>query len=69
MTDARGLLLAVLVRATAATARTPVEHAATLSSGATIHLAMTGLMARRLTGEATISRREPTSLGRIPIPG
>lgn len=26
-----------------------------------IHLAMTGLMARRLTGENTISWRDPTS--------
>lgn len=30
-------------------------------SEATIHLAMTDLMARRLTGEATISWRDPTS--------
>jgi hypothetical protein len=30
---------------------------------------MTDLMARRLTGEATISWRDPTSQDQTPIPG
>ncbi|MFD9510357.1 IS5 family transposase [Streptomyces mirabilis] len=38
-------------------------------SEAMIHLAMTDLMARRLTGEATISWRNPTSLDQIRITG
>jgi transposase len=38
-------------------------------SEAMIHLAMTDLMARRLTGEATISWRDPTSTDQTPIPG
>jgi transposase len=38
-------------------------------SEAMIHLAMTDLMARRLTGEATISWRDPTSQDQTPIPG
>ncbi|MCD9880850.1 transposase [Streptomyces sp. NR30] len=38
-------------------------------SEAMIHLAMTDLMARRLTGEATISWRNPTSPDQIRIPG
>jgi hypothetical protein len=33
-----------------------------------IHLAMTDLMARRLTGETTISWRDPTSPDQIRIP-
>ncbi len=38
-------------------------------SEAMIHLAMTDLMARRLTGEATISWRDPAPRDRTPIPG
>jgi len=38
-------------------------------SEAMIHLAMTDLMARRLTGEATISWRDPTPQDQTPIPG
>jgi len=38
-------------------------------SEAMIHLAMTDLMARRLTGEATISRRDTTSPDQIRITG
>lgn len=38
-------------------------------SEAMIHLAMTDLMARRLTGENTISWRDPTSTDQIRIPG
>ncbi|MEU9175257.1 IS5 family transposase [Streptomyces sp. NPDC048420] len=38
-------------------------------SEAMIHLAMTDLMARRLTGENTISWRHPTSPDQIRIPG
>ncbi|MGW7614225.1 IS5 family transposase [Streptomyces sp. NPDC054766] len=38
-------------------------------SEAMIHLAMTDLMARRLTGEATISWRDPASPDQTPIPG
>ncbi|WP_405540370.1 IS5 family transposase [Streptomyces sp. NBC_00075] len=38
-------------------------------SEAMIHLAMTDLMARRLTGESTISWRDPTSPDQIRIPG
>lgn len=38
-------------------------------SEAMIHLVMTDLMARRLTGENTISWRDPTSLDHIRIPG
>jgi hypothetical protein len=38
-------------------------------SEAMIHLAMSDLMARRHTGEATISWRDPTSPEEIRIPG
>ncbi|MDH6225029.1 transposase [Streptomyces sp. MJP52] len=38
-------------------------------SEAMIHLAMTDLMARRLTGENTISRRDPISQAKQQIPG
>lgn len=38
-------------------------------SEAVIHLAMTDLMARRLTGEATISWRDPTSMDQKHISG
>ncbi|MFF9178686.1 IS5 family transposase [Streptomyces sp. NPDC014793] len=38
-------------------------------SEAMIHLAMTDLMARRLTGENTISWRDPTPLDQAPITG
>jgi transposase len=38
-------------------------------SEAMIHLAMTDLMARRLTGENTISWRDPTSPDQLRIPG
>jgi hypothetical protein len=38
-------------------------------SEAVIHLAMTDLMARRLTGESTISWRDPTPRDQTPIPG
>jgi transposase len=38
-------------------------------SEAMIHLAMTDLMARRLTGETTVSWRDPTSSDQIRIPG
>lgn len=38
-------------------------------SKAMIHLAMTDLMSRRLTGEATISWRDPTSRDEIRITG
>ncbi len=38
-------------------------------SEAMIHLAMTGLMARRLTGENTISWRDPKKPTKRPIPG
>lgn len=38
-------------------------------SEAMIHLAMTGLMARRLTGEAAISWRDPTPQTKQQIPG
>ncbi|MET9462176.1 IS5 family transposase [Streptomyces canus] len=38
-------------------------------SEAMIHLAMTDLMTRRLTGENTISWRDPTSLDQLRIPG
>ncbi|MFF5010204.1 IS5 family transposase [Streptomyces phaeochromogenes] len=38
-------------------------------SEAMIHLAMTDLMARRLTGETTVSWRDPTTTDQIRIPG
>lgn len=38
-------------------------------SEAMIHLAMTDLMARRLTDETTISWRHPTSHDEVRIPG
>lgn len=38
-------------------------------SEAMIQLAMTDLMTRRLTGEATISWRDPTPQDQTPIPG
>jgi transposase len=38
-------------------------------SEAMIHIAMTDLMARRLTGENIISRRDPTPQTKQPIPG
>ncbi|MGW3140973.1 IS5 family transposase [Streptomyces sp. NPDC001139] len=38
-------------------------------SEAMIHLAMADLMARRLTGESTVSWRDPTSSDQIRIPG
>lgn len=38
-------------------------------SEAMIHLAMTGLMARRLTSENTISWRDPTPQTKQQIPG
>jgi len=38
-------------------------------SEVTIHLAMTDLMAHYLTGEVTISWRDPTSPDQIRIPG
>ncbi|KUN59281.1 transposase [Streptomyces griseorubiginosus] len=38
-------------------------------SEAMIHLAMTDLMARRLTGECTVSWHDPTSSDQIRIPG
>jgi hypothetical protein len=38
-------------------------------SEAMIHLAMTDLMARRLTGEATVSWRDPTFQDETLIPG
>jgi hypothetical protein len=38
-------------------------------SEAMIHLAMTELMARRLTGEDAISWRDPTSPDQLRIPG
>lgn len=38
-------------------------------SEAVIHIAMTDLMARRLTGENTISWRDPTAQTKWPIPG
>lgn len=38
-------------------------------SEAVIHIAMTDLMARRLTGESTISWRDPTPLTKQSIPG
>lgn len=38
-------------------------------SEAMIHLAMTDLMARRLTGEAAISWRDPTLRDKTPILG
>jgi hypothetical protein len=38
-------------------------------SEAVIQLAVTGLMARRLTGEATVSSRDPTSRDQTLIPG
>ncbi|MEW2080052.1 IS5/IS1182 family transposase, partial [Streptomyces sp. NPDC013433] len=38
-------------------------------SEAMIHLAMTNLMARRLTGESTISRRDPAKHHQPQIPG
>ena len=38
-------------------------------SEAVIHLAMTDHMARRITGENTVCRREPTSPNQIRIPG
>ncbi|KOV61043.1 hypothetical protein ADK64_29105 [Streptomyces sp. MMG1121] len=38
-------------------------------SEAMIHLAMTDLMARRLTGEASVSWCDPTSPDEIRIPG
>jgi hypothetical protein len=38
-------------------------------SEAMIHLAMTDLMARRLTGEATISWPDPTHRDQTPITG
>lgn len=38
-------------------------------SEAVIHVAMTDLMARRLTGEATISWRGPTPQDQTRIPG
>jgi hypothetical protein len=34
-----------------------------------IHLAMTDLMARRLTGEATVPWRDPTPVNKGKIPG
>ncbi|MER5561158.1 IS5 family transposase [Streptomyces sp. NPDC002506] len=41
----------------------------TAHSEAMIHLAMTDLMARRLTGESTISWRDPANDNQPPIPG
>lgn len=38
-------------------------------SEAMIHLAMTDLMARRLTDETTISWRDPKTIAKQPIPG
>lgn len=38
-------------------------------SEAMIHLTMTGLMARRLIGEATLSWRDPTPQIKQPFPG
>jgi hypothetical protein len=38
-------------------------------SEAMIHLAMTDLMARRLTGEATVSWHDPTPHNETPVPG
>jgi hypothetical protein len=38
-------------------------------SEAVIHIAMTDLMARRLTSENTISWRDPTPQTKHPIPG
>ena len=38
-------------------------------SGAMVHLAMTDLMGRRLTGETTISWRNPTSREEVRITG
>ncbi|GAB2768628.1 hypothetical protein GCM10027072_79460 [Streptomyces bullii] len=38
-------------------------------SEAMVHLAMTDLMARRLTGETTISWRDPTPHDEVCIPG
>lgn len=38
-------------------------------SEAMIHLAMTDLMARRLTSETTVSWRDPTTADQICIPG
>jgi len=38
-------------------------------SEAMIHLAMTDLMARRLTGESTVSWRDPANTNQLPIPG
>ncbi|MFJ9565966.1 IS5 family transposase [Streptomyces fuscichromogenes] len=41
----------------------------TARSEAMIHLAMTDLMARRLTGESTVSWRDPANANQLPIPG
>ena len=41
----------------------------TACSEAMMHLAVTDLMARRLTGETTISWRDPTSPDQVRIPG
>jgi transposase len=38
-------------------------------SEAMIHLAMTDVMARRLTGENTVSWRDPANTNQLPIPG
>ncbi|MEU2874290.1 IS5/IS1182 family transposase, partial [Streptomyces olivoreticuli] len=40
-----------------------------IRSEAMIHLAMTDLMARRLTSEATISRRDPSNQHQPLVPG
>jgi DDE superfamily endonuclease len=54
-----------------AAGRDPARAGGTLlaRSEAMIHLAMTDLIARRLTGEATISWRDPTPRNQTPIPG
>ncbi len=45
------------------------DRVMTTRSEALAHLAMTDLMARRLTGEATISWRDPKTQTNQPIPG
>ncbi|MFD0352613.1 hypothetical protein ACFVHW_02530 [Streptomyces sp. NPDC127110] len=57
-----------LIAAPAARASTP-ERRRPERSGALIHLAMTDLMACRLTSENTISWRDPRAAVERPVPG
>ncbi|MFE2431237.1 hypothetical protein ACFXJ5_31400 [Streptomyces sp. NPDC059373] len=59
----------VLILTPAVRGRTRIQHRLPARPEAMIHLAMTDLMARRLTGEATVSWGEPTSRDQTPPAG